>query len=226
MSYLYDIVFYFLIILSFIFWGSLLKGKAEALAGIDYSSVFLGSQQQMDASLNVLQSFLVYLLSSLIVLILVMVLIFTVFKGMIWTSLMGEKRNLRYFKNLFFANALFYIPFILLLTFLLFKDMGIIAGIVFLFVMHFNALSIYYISSGKGFRSGLGNAFKSGVNVHRFILFYALFGALFFILDLFFGLVRENFTSNLYSGTVILLILVFFLCIVRNGFIKLVEKIK
>ncbi|MDP3882089.1 MAG: hypothetical protein Q8Q31_04415 [Nanoarchaeota archaeon] len=225
-SYVFDLIFYFLIIMSFIFWGSLLKKKAESLAGVDYASVFSGNMQQMNSALDILQSFYIYLIISLAILALVMILIFTLCKGVIWTSLMNKGRTYKYFRNLFFSNLLFYIPFLLILVFLLMRNQSIIAGILFLLVLHFNGLSLYFLSAGEGLWKGLKNAFRTGYKVHKFLLFYALFGILFFILDLIFGWIRNNFTTNFSSGLAILLLLVLFLAIVRNGFIKLVDKIK
>ena len=225
-SYVFDLLFYFLIIASFIFWGSLLKKKAESLAGVDYASVFLGNTQQMNSALEILQSFYIYLIISLAVLAVLATLIFTFFKGVIWTSLMNRARSYRYFRNLFFANVLFVIPFILVLVFLLMKNQGILAGIIFLFVIHFNGLAIYFISSGESIWKSLKKAFNTGVKIHKFLLFYFLFRVLFFILDLLFGLIRQNFTTNFSAGTAILLILVLFLAIVRNGFVKLLDRIK
>jgi len=115
---------------------------------------------------------------------------------------------------------------LLILAFCLWKNLSIVALVVFLLVLHFNALSIYFLTSGEKLWGSLKSAFKSGFRIHRFLLFYIIFAVLFLVLDQGFGLIRGNFSSNSSAGITILVLLVLFLSVVRNGFIKLADKIR
>ena len=115
-SYVFDVIFGILLVISFIIWSILLKRRTAVLSTVDPSKMFGQIGDQLGFTQSVLQSFLIYVVLSVIVLFLINIILFSIFKGLAWCNLLNKKISFRYFRDLFFISLIYSILLIILIV--------------------------------------------------------------------------------------------------------------
>ncbi len=225
LTYVLDLIFYSVLICLFFIWGSLIKKKLNFINSVDPATFYSAKVDQLDYTYAVLQSFLIYFIISIILAFLIGLVVFSIFKGNIWSTLVGKKRDFRYFKNLFFTSLIFFSAGILIFGYFAYNSKVIFALTSAFVIFYLSSISLYSLTKGNGFWRSLGNSFKFGIKIQRFILFAAIFLAVFFIVNWLSSLLNSNFGGGSFYQIAMLVVLILFFSVARNCFIKLLDKI-
>lgn len=220
-TYVLDLLFYFALVTSFFLWVSVLKSKASSLGFIDYSKIITNDLAAATANFNLLKSFLLFLICSIVIFLLLVLVEFTLFKGLIWSRLLAKRISLSYFGKLLWINFVFLVPVSLLELYVIIKLRNLVVFVIIgLFILHFNALLLYFFTKKSGMLRTFQETFWKGLKFHRFFFPYALMAMV--ILP-----VRFLVIPKMAPPTALIFLIVFvlpFISLARNYFVVFMEK--
>lgn len=156
-------------------------------------------------------------------LIIVSIIIYSVFKGLIWLTILNHKASWSFFKKFSLLNLLWIIIWLVPFALLAALKQELIAygiGLVIIAYVHFTTLTHYYfIKSNKIFAS-IKKAFST--KIKRFLLPYSYLAVVYFILLQVFWVVPRQMN---YITFVSVIMLVFFMAFYRLYISRLLQKL-
>ena len=220
----FDILFYFIFMQIGNFFLKIIEKKA---ANVDLTQNLLGlNQQAASGLLTSLRGFSFFLILSAILFLVLVVINWSVFKGLIWTTTTNKKFNFKFFKKFLLLN-LIWLPswFLLIFLFAIITTpttapifMIITTIIAFYFT---NILYPLFLKDNK--LSKIKEAFKLGIEkIHHFIVPYAVIGVLFYIISKLHSLIAADIglNPNVFFG-----ILLIFITWLRYYFVEIVGSL-
>ncbi|MBI2134532.1 hypothetical protein HYU09_00945 [Candidatus Woesearchaeota archaeon] len=220
----FDILFYFIFMQIGNFFIKIIEKKA---ANVDLTQNLLGLNQQAAAGLlGSVRGFFFFLIFSAILFLLLMVINWSIFKGLIWTITANKKFNFNFLKKFFLLN-LVWLPFWFLLIFLFAVIINpatapILMIITVITAFYFtNILYPLFLRDNK--LRKIKEAFKLGIKkIHYFIVPYAVIGVLFYIISKAYSLIAANIglNPNVFFG-----ILLVFIAWARYYFVEIVGSL-
>jgi hypothetical protein len=180
-TYIYDALFYFLLIMGFLVFGIILVSKGNNLAGVDYAGITSGDLIKMNHSYNLLVGFFITMVSAIVVYLVYVTLIFSFFKGKIWLDLFGKKGNWKHYLKFFIFNLIFLgIFFSIFVYFVLEKK--IFAAYSFVVVgIHFIYIFSYFFTKLEKTGKAIGKTFFYCWRIDKVILPYLVIGICFYL---------------------------------------------
>ncbi|MBI2208225.1 hypothetical protein HYU50_01915 [Candidatus Woesearchaeota archaeon] len=196
-------------------------------ANVDLAQNLLGLNQQAASSLlTSVRGFFFFLIFSAILFLLLMVINWSVFKGLIWTTTADKKFNFGFFKKFLLLN-LIWLPSWFLLIFLfaviINPETSPIFMIVTLAVAFYFTNILYPLFLKENKLRIIKEAFKLGIKkIHQFIVPYAIIIILFFMILNAYNLIaiRVNLNPNVFFG-----ILLVFIAWLRYYFVEIVYSL-
>src|SRR3989338_5790668 len=189
-----DILFYFI----FVQLGNLfIKALERKAADVDLAQNFLGLNQQAAASLlSSVRGFFFYMIFLAILFLILIVIAWSIFKGMIWSVTAGKKFGLEFFKKFLLLN-LIWLPawfLLLLLAAIAIKPATAAIYLIVLSATAFYLTNILYPLFLKESRlNKIKEAFKIGIKkLHHFIIPYAVIVFLGYAISKAYGLIALN----------------------------------
>ena len=238
---MYDILLYSCWALSFVVYGLWTTKIFEKLNELDIASLQTAMQditksnisnQQAELSLQILQSTITKFIFLTLLLILIILGVYALFKGLIWTKILKKKFTFKYFRK-FIALNLLYVLFAVVVFILpvLLVLLGIEAGfwllflqILFVFVaivyFYFRTISNILFTKTKKI-SSFFNAFGKGADKFKKLVMPLVFMLLTFLAILLLSTVL-NLVSETISLIIAGLLLLVFIAWVRIYLVKLI----
>ena len=219
-----DILFYFIFVQAGKFFIKIIQKKA---ANVDLTQNLLGLNQQAGSNLlSSVRGFFFFLVFSVILFIILMIINWSVFKGLIWSITTNKKFNLKFLKKFFLLN-LIWLPFWFILIFLIAIGVKPTTAPIFMIIslaLAFYLTNILYPLFLKDNKiNKIREAFKLGIKkIHYFIVPYAIIIILFFIISNIYSFVAANNNLNQNIAYVLLLVFVAWL---RYYFVEIVNKL-
>ena len=206
----FDILFYFIFMQIGNFFLKIIEKKA---ANVDLAQNLLGLNQQAATSLlGSLKGFFFFLIFSAILFLLLMVINWSIFKGLIWSIVANKKFDFKFFRKFLLLN-LVWLPSWFLLIFLfaiITKPATAPIFMVTFLVLAFYFTNILYPSFLKENRlNKIKEAFKLGIRkIHHFIVPYAIIIFLFYIILNVYNFIAANIVlnPNVFFGILLILI--------------------
>lgn len=206
----FDILFYFILMQIGNFFLKIIEKKA---ANVDLAQNLLGLDQQAASGLlTSLRGFFFFLIISAILFLVLVVINWSVFKGLIWTTTANKKFNFRFFKKFLLLN-LIWLPSWFLLIFLfaviINPETSPIFMIVTLAVAFYFTNILYPLFLKENKLSNIKDAFKLGIKkIHYFLAPYAIIGILLYVISKGYSLIAlsVNLNPNVFLGVLLIFI--------------------
>ncbi len=187
-----DIIFYVLIAIVFIAFGSYLVSIS---AGFPLMQPELLQPEQLEPYDDMFASLIVKVLVSVSILFIVINALTAVAKGTIWQYVLKKKLEVKDYFKLAGLNALMLLLFILVILMLPIKFIdptsnasligyAVFVNLMTLVLLHFSIIVYYKFVSLKKFFTAIKEGFLVGIKVHRFIFPYLLSIVVLFVLGL------------------------------------------
>lgn len=220
----YDIVFYFIFMQIGNFFLKIIEKKAT---NVDLTQNLLElNQQAASGLLTSVRGLFFFLIFSAVLFLVLIVVNWSVFKGLIWATAANKKFNFGFFKKFLLLN-LIWLPSWFLLIFLFAVIIEPATAPIFMavtLIMAFYFTNILYPLFLKDNKlNKIKEAFKLGIKkIHHFIVPYAVVGVLFYIISKLYSLTAANIGLN---PNVFLGILLIFIAWLRYYFIEVVYSL-
>jgi hypothetical protein len=178
-TYSLEVIMYACLILSFVAWGSLVKTRATNLKALDYAKIITGDIAAANSNLELLKSFLVFLIVSLIILTAVFLLVSSLFQGIIWSRLFSKKFSGRYYIGFLSMTSLFFVPSGTIAVYLLIRTQNAAFFLIPIMIsMHFHALAVFFLTRTMKFWTSLKASIVNGLKIHKMAIPYLLITAI------------------------------------------------
>lgn len=220
----FDLVFYFLVFLISITTFSIIQKKAFTIS-LPQNIVELGAEN-LEKMLVAVRAFYFLLIIMLILMFLMIIIDYSIFKGLAWGFTIKRKFNFKYFLRFFLLN-LIWLSIFIVLAFLFSIIFNEIAFLIYLFILllvwiYFTNI-IYTLFVKKEDIKSILKAFKLGfTKIHYFILPYIILGII--LLIIFFIMNLVIFLPYGIGLTIIILLLLFYLAWARFYIVEIVES--
>ena len=238
----FDILFYFIFMQAGNFFMNVIQKRA---ANVDLTQNFMNLNQQVaNTLLTSVRGFFSFLIISLILFAVLMIINWSLFKGLNWAITANKKFNLKFFKKFLQLN-LIWLPIWFLLIFLfaiIIKPTAAPIYMVIILIIAFYLTNILYplflkhtetqyVSGAKKSKAFLGNskiktikeAFKLGIKkIHHFIMPYLIIIIFFLIISKLYKLITLNIDANpnIFFGIILI-----FIAWMRYYFVEIVESL-
>lgn len=93
----YDLIFYFFSVLGVYFWYRYFLKSTSRLSGFDFSALTVEKIQSIEAARATLTKYLVGIIGTAFLLFIFILLLFAIFKGLIWLTYAGRRFSMRNF---------------------------------------------------------------------------------------------------------------------------------
>jgi len=205
---LFDAVFWLVTVGAAWLMGRVLNARAEALKlQIDPTSIAANAAAQS----SLMKNFFVLMVVLVIVYIVVELIAYTFFRGLIWLTILNKKPPKKFFVRFFGANTVWWLIWFLPALFILGglkQEFTMIAfPILFVLYLHLTTLFHYTYVVTKSFKKAIKTAFSTGFgSIHKFIVPYSFVFLMYFVLlHLYLFLPQEGIES--FIATLIFVIL-------------------
>jgi hypothetical protein len=120
--------------------------------------------------------------------VLIVIVLFTFFKGIIWLKLKDKKFSWKFFRKYLYLNLIYLIPSIIIIAFVFFKfKTNLVTIPVILILLHFHFLTTYFFIEENKIKKSLKQAFTKGFNINLFIGPYLVIGVGFVLIGYILG---------------------------------------
>jgi len=223
-SFFYDILFYLAFAVGIIGFAFILKSVLFNLQGINLSSFLSDDVNSINLNAKLLEILFVKMIGTIFLFLVYILFIFTLFKGLIWTKLLGSRMNRKYFFKSLVINLIEGIIFFVLFVYFAvkLKSVPLIAGLIIVF-MHFNSISYYLFTKDNKIFSSILKSIKLTFSRADYLIHYVIIAL---IMTIFFGIIGIISKIIPKTASIILMVfgLIFMFSMFRNYFVKIMEN--
>ena len=221
---IFDILFYFIFIQVGKFLLKVITKKAD---NVDLTQNLIDlNQQAANNLLSSMREFFLFFAFSIILFLILMIISWSIFNGLIWSIVSDKKFNLKFFKKFFLLNLIcLQIWFLLIILFaIIMKPQTAAIFMIIILIIAFYLTNILYPLFLKENRiRKIKEAFKLGISkIHYFIVPYAIIIALFLIILNAYNLIIVKIYPNPY---VLYGIILLFIAWLRYYFVEIVTSL-
>jgi len=182
-----DYLFYAILVAIFYLFVMFVSKRVSILQGVNPMAVLSSGGQE---AIGTLQTVLLSLVISVVMLYLLFILLHSFFQLLIWGRLIRKTLSIRLYWKVVLSNLAFFIAIIAILLTLLFRNKGISLPpsvvVLLVFMVHFGSVLVHEVIHQESLKKGFFNLFWKGCMFHRFFLAYAIiFLGLFILVNLF-----------------------------------------
>ena len=173
-SMLYDILFWLAFVIAIILCASAVDAKTQAIATQLTQPEMAEALQANTALIN---SIINTLITWVVILFIVTIIVYTIFKGLIWLTLFKQKPKMKFFYKFLGLNAIWLAAWTAVSILLMFgikleMIVPVLTGVLFVFLHFTTILHTNYLQTNQ-VGSSLGKAFTQGIGkIHHFIVPY------------------------------------------------------
>jgi len=222
-TFFYDLGFYILTAVLFVIFAIFIRNKVTSLTqSLDFTALFSNNIESINQSLQSLQQVFLFLVLFILVCVILGIILFTFFKGLIWLKLLNKKFSWKFFRKYLALNLIYLIPVLIIILFIAFKFQNALLTTIFILIfLHFHVLMSYFITKENKIKNAFKQAFKLGINIKYFFASYLLVIAAFIILSFILSIIPYNSVKPLIN----LVIYVFYFAVSRNYIKNLIQTI-
>ncbi|MBD3355380.1 hypothetical protein GF361_05350 [Candidatus Woesearchaeota archaeon] len=222
--YIYDLLFYAIILPSLFFVQRLLSKRTSNLDLASIQDLASQSPAQISMVTAQLNSFMAVFIASVVFMIILVLAAWSLSRGLIYTKIMKKKFNIKYFLKFMLLNLILGVIFLLLLAsfsvFIKISSFKILLVISALITVYLWAFTYIYFTKKNEIFYAIGKAVQAAPKIKTLFIPCLLILAVFIILTAVFSLLRITL-----SPYIALLILALFLTWARLYFVPEAEKI-
>ncbi len=223
---LFDALFYLSIFIFGWIFSILTKIQMGKLGLVQMDPVALTSIEVLESNIKLAQLFITSLIIYVIIFLLLFIISYTLFKGLIWLTLLGKRPSLKYFKKFFFTNliwaAIWIIPAILALFGLKPSYFTFVAILELLLYIHLTSILHYSFTEKQNLKKAYSRILPVGFGkIQSFIIPYVYALIVYIIVAQVFRIIPQQEKVIL---AVALLLVLFYLAWFRNYIRVIVEQ--
>jgi len=163
------------------------KPQMDKIDKIDLSNLVAQTEAQLQATTTTLKGFALFALSATIIFLLLFIINWSITQGTIYARLLKKKLSLKFLNRFLLLNVIWFIPWIVLLTLILFGgkvDSYLTPTLILvLLFLHFS-LILYSLFAKKPRLSQIKQALKIGtIKFHHYIIPYIVITVTFIIIS-------------------------------------------
>jgi len=225
-TYIYDIIFYAALILGFIGWVFILKAVTAGAGDINLSAFMSEDVNAINLNAKLLEILFAKMIGAIAIFLAYWVLIFTFFKGLIWTKLLEKSLNARYFWKSLVINSIEGLVFLVLfIYFIISLKNNILALVSFIIFIHLNSMGYYFFTKENKISRSIIKGLKVTFTKPIYLFYYMIMALVFAGVLVIMSIINAAIPSPVSWGLLVL-VLVFVFAIFRNYFIKVMESIE
>lgn len=161
------------------------KPWAEKINNVDLSNIALQSEAELQNIVSTLKGFAIFAILTAIIFLLLLILNWSFFQGMIYHILVKRKINLKYFEKFLLVNIIWFIPWLIIFFIILFgAKINYLSASIYALILAFlhSSFVLYTIFIKEGKLKKLTHL-KVSIKLHHFVIPYTLIAITFIIIS-------------------------------------------